>query len=141
LLREFVMTTTPTTPPPHHNPFVKHTLTTLSVDTNELGDDGTAELAAGAAMCHNLHSLNLECNEIELDGATALIDNPCPRLTKLLLDENMDLPVAAVRKLKKMYQTVAVDGDIEAKVAANEEEEEDEEVDELAEAVSATHIG
>lgn len=124
------------------------TLLNLMVDTNELGDAGIALVAAGSAACCQLQTLNLECNEMEC--VTALTQNFIPTLRKLILEDNPELPVGAIRRLQQLYPAknmdldkklipvVAVDDELNE--GGDAEEDKDSNIDALIEGIKATNI-
>ena len=120
----------------------RDTLQHLLLDTNELGDTGVAAVAAGAAACSRLQTLNLEANEITKLGALALAYNPIATLQRLLLEDNLDLPAAVARQLQAIYPKVTVDEDLRNDDDDSDvvEEEEDHDVDALADAMKTAHM-
>eukprot|EP00592_Proboscia_alata_P024229 CAMPEP_0194438114 /NCGR_PEP_ID=MMETSP0176-20130528/103337_1 /TAXON_ID=216777 /ORGANISM="Proboscia alata, Strain PI-D3" /LENGTH=76 /DNA_ID=CAMNT_0039260003 /DNA_START=233 /DNA_END=460 /DNA_ORIENTATION=- len=51
-----------------------HTLTTLDLSDNEIGDDGATDIAKALRANTTLTMLNLDRNEIGVDGATAIAE-------------------------------------------------------------------
>lgn len=136
LLRNFLFTTSS-----------RAVLQQLMLDTNELGDAGVAAVAAGAAACINLQTLNLEANEIENAGAYSLVHNHIPALLNLYLEDNLDFPAVAARKLQAMYINVKADEDLpddeddeDIEDDADVGEDEDNDVDALAAKMKTAHL-
>ena len=99
------------------------TLICLKCSFNELGDDGVAILLEPFSSCWNvLEELHLESNEIEVQGATALLRAQLPKLKELNVADNFDIPK---RHLREKYGNAVNFGDDE-----DDEEEDDEEKDE-----------
>ena len=131
VLRDFLMT-------PH-----AAALTTLILDANELGDDGVTAIVEGVAHSNSnniLHTLNLETNEIEREGAMALVQNRIASLHTLILLDNMDLPANAARQLQAMYANVEVEDDLNDDPDWSDAGELEAAVDELGEALALTQI-
>jgi len=136
----------------NHNPTCATTLTVLDFATNELGDDGVEVLVEGLAAqaqasCPVLHTLKLDCNEIEAAGAAALLRHNLPSLHTLTLTDNMDFPLGAARRLQQVYAVVEVDEELEEQDGDwNEAEDEDAdasveaEVDELGAELAGVQI-
>lgn len=102
----------------------------LDFSSNVLGDDGVQLLVpclVASQCCPNLHTLKLDDNEIEKEGAAALIENRIPSLTTLSLTFNTDLTAGAARRLQAMYGTVHVSDDLEETDNKEEEESDSEE--------------
>jgi Ran GTPase-activating protein (RanGAP) involved in mRNA processing and transport len=99
----------------------------LMVDLNELANDGVAAVAAGAAQCRALQTLNLEDSEIERAGGLALLRNPIATLHTLCLEDNVDLPASIAAQLQRLYTSVKIDEDLGDD--DNEEDEEDDDND------------
>lgn len=105
--------------------FLQNQVTSLShltLDCNELGDEGVSILMEPFSACRNaLEKLSLNTNEIEDDGAAALVRTSFPNLKHLSLDDNMDVPKAL---LQRKYGSAAYFGE------DDDEEDPDAEVDE-----------
>jgi Ran GTPase-activating protein (RanGAP) involved in mRNA processing and transport len=101
----------------------------LSVDLNELANDGVAAVAAGAVHCRALQTLVLDNNEIERAGGLALLDNPIATLHTLSLEDNADLPASIAAQLQRLYQTVKVDEDLEDNDEEDMEDDDDDDDD------------
>jgi len=104
--------------------------------TNELGDVALPILLEpfGATKCF-LKELHLECNELGEESAKALVRYSFPRLQKLNLADNMDIPK---KYLKMKYNTIVIfdeDDDDDA-----DEEEVDDLMDDLVSQFRTTKI-
>jgi hypothetical protein len=104
LVRDFFLSNGPTSA----------VLQELYFDTNELGDDGIAEVVTGiAGACRSLRVLDISQNEL-VDVASLLRYNHVPTLQKLKLEDNPDMKSgAALRELLGMYEEVTVDEELE----------------------------
>ena len=93
--------------------FFKKQATNLSVlhlNYNELGDEGVAILLEPFGAVKNcLTELSLTQNEIEENGATALVCTSFPMLQRLILEENDDMPKTHLKK--KYGDKVVLDDD------------------------------
>ena len=98
----------------------------LNVDSNELADEGVCILMAPLAAARNcIEELSLNQNEIEKQGAEALVRAHLPKLKKLSLDDNMDIPKTYLRK---KYGDLVYFGEDEDD---DEEEEKDDGMEDL----------
>ena len=86
----------------------------LYLDTNELGDEGVAEILAGIGVsCRSLRVLDLNQNEL-VHAATLLRRNQITGLQKLNLVDNPDLEVDEnLQLLRAMYPDVHVDDELD----------------------------
>ena len=86
----------------------------LYLDTNELGDEGVAEILAGIGVsCRSLRVLDLNQNEL-VHAATLLRRNQITGLQKLNLVDNPDLAVDEnLQLLRAMYPDVHVDDELD----------------------------
>jgi Leucine Rich repeat len=78
------------------------------VDWNELGNDGVAAVAAGAAHCRALQTLHLNGNNVERAGGLALLHHFIPSLHVLHLTDNPNLPASIITQLQDLYPTVTI---------------------------------
>lgn len=91
--------------------------------SNELGDDALPILLEpfGATKCF-LKELHLECNELGEESAKSLVRYSFPRLQKLNLEDNMEIPK---KYLKMKYNSIVIfDED-------DDEDDDDEDQDDL----------
>ena len=110
----------------------------LTLDNNELEDEGTTRIVEALANLHvPLKELSLESNLILDDGAQALLDHKIPTLQKLNLLDN-EIPTELANELVRLYKgcQIIFDDDIEIE-APEEPEQKDVEVDALADAMAA----
>jgi Ran GTPase-activating protein (RanGAP) involved in mRNA processing and transport len=86
----------------------------LYLDTNELGDDGAAEIVTGIAVsCRSLSLLDLSQNEL-VNIVPLLRHNHIPSLCTLKLEDNPDLETGKeLQELRGLYREVLVDEDLE----------------------------
>ena len=103
------------------------TLEVFKCGTNELGDSALPILLEpfGATKCF-LKELHLECNELGEESAKALVRYSFPRLQRLNLADNMDIPK---KYLKMKYDSIVVFDEEEDE--EDEEEEQDDLMDDL----------
>ncbi len=112
------------------------TLEVFKCGMNELGDSGLPVLLEpfGATKCM-LKELHLECNELGEESAKALVGYPLPRLEKLNLMDNMDIPKKYL-KLKYGNNVIFDEDDDEEE----EEEEQDDLMDDLVKQFQTTNL-
>jgi Ran GTPase-activating protein (RanGAP) involved in mRNA processing and transport len=120
------------------NAAVARQLQEFAFDTNELTDEGLADLMAPftATECQ-LQKLNLAENELTGAGIRVLLDNPVKSLKEINLADNPDIPLQLANKLQAMYTTVLVEEDLEE---GEDEEEEDADVDAIADQLAGAHL-
>lgn len=89
----------------------------LYLDTNELGDEGAAEVLTGiTSSMRSLRVLDLGGNELS-SIVTLFLHNHIPTLHTLKLEDNPDLEAGeGLRNLRGMYRDVLVDDDIDENV-------------------------
>jgi Ran GTPase-activating protein (RanGAP) involved in mRNA processing and transport len=103
-------------------------LHTLVLDTNELEDEGTAQIVqclARLALPH-LSELSLEGNMIGEDGMQALLDNNIETLTKINLFDNGEFSLEMAKDLVRLYGSnvlIRFDDDIQTGIDVVEEED------------------
>lgn len=108
----------------------------LTLDTNELEDEGTRVIikALARAKLAGLQTLSLQDNQIMEDGAQALVDNKLSSIKVLNLDGNDDIPPELASKLVHLYKgaKVVLDESIELEEGDDVAEDDDAKVDALA---------
>jgi Ran GTPase-activating protein (RanGAP) involved in mRNA processing and transport len=116
----------------------------LYLDTNELGDEGVAEILTGiAASCRSLRVLDLSENEL-VHVTKLFCKNHITSLQKLKLEDNSELEAGnELQLLRGMYREVLVDEELDHIGSEGNEEAADDfdnSVDALADMLDLTQL-